>query len=539
MKKLQLLDCTLRDGGRIIDCGFTDYEICGIVSKLEEAKCDIIELGFLRNISNYSGNSTYFACVDDANRIINAINCQNDVKQSKYVLFVDFGLYEIEKLTPRTKNGVSGIRYGFTYRNLQENRYKIQQEMLLIKELGYDLYVQDVNTVGYTKEQLMNLVLFINAVQPVSFGLVDTYGTLYLDECEAIYDQIDTFLADEIAIDFHAHNNMEMAFALTQNVISKADCKRKLIIDATLNGMGKCAGNLKTELIADYLYRKCNVNIDVDIILDCIDQYIYPFAKKNSWGYSVPAFLAGLYRAHPNNIIYLTDKYRLTNRDIKYIISGIDEETRQRYDYENIDRIYREYGNNRVDDSNIYKSLSELYAEKEVLIIAPGQSVEREFDKIQAYIVENNPIVIAINFVPKFSKCDFYFFANSLRWSNYSKTIDKSKCILSSNIHNDCGVAKIVNYTSLIEDDSFVCDNSTIMLLNLLRKINIEKISIAGFDGLNPHKPNYVDASFRDENTIDEIEKMNSEIKRLFKRMVCRLDGKTEVVFLTESEYQN
>ena len=51
-KNVQILDCTLRDGGRIIDCAFPDYEIRELIEKLANAKIDIIEAGFLRDWRN-------------------------------------------------------------------------------------------------------------------------------------------------------------------------------------------------------------------------------------------------------------------------------------------------------------------------------------------------------------------------------------------------------------------------------------------------------------------------------------------------------
>jgi len=37
MKNVQILDCTLRDGGRIIDCSFEDHVIIGIGKQLKAA----------------------------------------------------------------------------------------------------------------------------------------------------------------------------------------------------------------------------------------------------------------------------------------------------------------------------------------------------------------------------------------------------------------------------------------------------------------------------------------------------------------------
>ena len=66
MKNVKILDCTLRDGGRIINCAFPDAETKDISNRLASANIDIVEVGFLRDYHNvdYKGNSTFFTDVD-------------------------------------------------------------------------------------------------------------------------------------------------------------------------------------------------------------------------------------------------------------------------------------------------------------------------------------------------------------------------------------------------------------------------------------------------------------------------------------------
>ncbi len=52
MKNIRILDCTLRDGGRIINCAFSNEEIKELSNRLADAKVDIIEVGFLRDHRN-------------------------------------------------------------------------------------------------------------------------------------------------------------------------------------------------------------------------------------------------------------------------------------------------------------------------------------------------------------------------------------------------------------------------------------------------------------------------------------------------------
>ena len=73
MKNIRILDCTLRDGGRIINCAFSNEEIKELSNRLADAKVDIIEVGFLRDHRNtdYIGNSTFFTDVDQIRQFVN------------------------------------------------------------------------------------------------------------------------------------------------------------------------------------------------------------------------------------------------------------------------------------------------------------------------------------------------------------------------------------------------------------------------------------------------------------------------------------
>ena len=61
MKNIKILDTTLRDGGRVIDCKFSDEQIRGIIKGITSAGIEIVELGFLRGSVKYAGDSTFFS----------------------------------------------------------------------------------------------------------------------------------------------------------------------------------------------------------------------------------------------------------------------------------------------------------------------------------------------------------------------------------------------------------------------------------------------------------------------------------------------
>lgn len=529
MKNVKLLDCTLRDGGRIIDCAFRDEAIKKMAQDLDDAGIDIIELGFLRNHREYNGNTTFFTAVEQMRPFI------PQKRNASYVAFIDYGMCDIETICPYDGSSIDGIRFGFTHKD----KDRVYDALRLLKSKGYTLFVQGVNSLSYTDKELLEVVEMINDIEPYSFGIVDTYGAMYLDDLSRIYHLIDHNLKPDIAIDFHAHNNFQLAFALAQEIIRYGNGRRKLIIDSTLNGMGKCAGNLCTELIADYLNRKRNYAYDLDKILDVIDEHIYSIKCTNEWGYTIPAFMAGIYQAHPNNVIYLTKKLKMRTKDVKNILSLIDSETRTRYDYDNIERIYIDYFSKTVDDSSTIEKLKEECADKSVLVLSPGASLREEQGRIDDYVARQNPLVISVNFVDGRTASSWAFFGNGARFAQCRNKKNGHPCLVVSNLTADDAEAWKVNYHSVIEEGIKCFDNSTLMLLNLLFRAGAKKVMLAGFDGFDENKAdNYIDIEFDNARYKNSFAEMNEAIGKGLAKMIERMQDKMQIKFLTRSIYE-
>lgn len=534
MKNVRVLDCTLRDGGRIINCAFPDQEIRQLSHRLANAKIDIVEIGFLRDYHDvtYTGDSTFFTDVDQMIPFID-----KDKKNTMYVAFIDYGMFDFSSLKAYDGRSIDGIRFGFTKKNYAEHKDDILRCMGIIKEKGYKLFIQGVNSLNYSDLEILELVSMVNDVHPYSFGIVDTYGAMYMDDVDRIYGLIDNNMKKDICINFHSHNNYQLSFAFAQEVIKLSRGSRQIIIDGTLNGMGKVAGNLNTELLVDYLVRKLQYDYEVDDLFDMIDDYIYQYSLKHKWGFSTAALMAGIYKSHPNNIIYLTQKFRLDTKDIGKILSMIDPDKRQRYDYDNIQKLYIEYIADKTDDYETIQSLRKLIGDREVLVLVPGNSLNEYAKGISDYIVAHDPFIISVNFVDA-NKKSYAFFGNQKRYAMLKEQRQGRKVIVSSNVHSD-GEDIVVNYHSLINRGYKYFENSTIMLLNLLKRIEVNSIAIAGFDGFDTEKKNnYIDGSYQNDRHIDEFVQLNEEIGDMLTGISETLEGKCEIHMITPSMFE-
>ena len=536
MKNVRVLDCTLRDGGRIINCAFPDQETKEIAKRLASAKIDIIEIGFLRDWKkvDYKGNSTFFTDVEQIRPYIN-----RDGNNTIYAAFIDYGMCDIDSLKPYDGTSIDAIRFGFTKKNYDEEYDEVIRWAKKIKDLGYKLFIQGVNSLNYSDLELLEVVRMINDVHPYSFGIVDTYGAMYMDDVDRLYGLIDHNMQSDICINFHSHNNYQLSFAFAQEVIMlSGTSNRQIIIDGTLRAMGKVAGNLNTELIVDFLVRKKHYDYEFEDILDILDDFIYKYSIDHKWGYSTAALMAGVYKSHPNNVIYLTEKFRLDTKDIGKLLSMIDPATRQRYDYDNIERLYTEYIADKVDDHKVISQLKTIVDGKEVLVMVPGNSLNTYREQIDAYIKHNKPVVISVNFIADESSA-LAFFGNQKRYARLEKKRIGRNVIVSSNIKPDNDKDIVVNYHSLINRGYKYFENSTLMLLNLLKRLEVKKVSLAGFDGFDVgQKTNYSDDSFQNARHVEEFEELNKEIGQMFSDYREILEGKCEIVFITPSMFQ-
>lgn len=535
MKNIRVLDCTLRDGGRIIDCAFPDQEIKEISEKLADAKIDIIEIGFIRDHReiDYKGNSTFFTDVDQMIPFI-------DKKKNRvmYVAFIDFGMCDIDALKFCDGKSIDGIRFGFTKKNYDESKEEIIRWAHVIKDKGYKLFIQGVNSLNYSDREFLEIVDMVNEIHPYSFGIVDTYGAMYMDDVDRLYGLIDHNMLSDICINFHSHNNYQLSFAFAQEMIRLSGSgSRQIIIDGTLCGMGKVAGNLNTELIVDFLVRKLHYDYEFEDILDMLDDYIYKYTLDHKWGYSTASMMAGIYKSHPNNVIYLTEKFRLDTKDIGKLLSMIDSDKRQRYDYNNIQQLYTKYVADKVDDYSAIQKLKEVWGDREVLILVPGNTLNTHQTLIKNYIMEHSPVVVSVNFVAD-DNSSYAFFGNSKRYARLREKRSGRKTIISSNVKSDNAYDIVVNYHSLINRGYQYFENSTIMLLNLLKRVTPSKITIAGFDGFDVNnEQNYADSSYQNERHIEEFEVLNNEINEMFTDICETMYPSCKIEIITPSVY--
>lgn len=526
MSRIHILDCTLRDGGYINDFNFGENTLKDVTDKLSKASIDIIECGFLVSGKN-DKNLSLFESVE---AIKNVIQIKNP--NSLYVAMIQYGKISDEEISQCDGTSIDGIRVTF-------HAHEIEGAFVLGEKLinkGYKVFMQPVDTMTYTDQELLTIIEKINTLKPFAFYMVDTLGSMYSKNLYKMVYLIDNNLDKNIMLGFHSHNNLQLSFSNAQELMAISS-KRDIIIDSSVFGMGRGAGNLCTELLAQYINENIESKYDLIPILEIMDEHIMPIYAQSPWGYSAAYYIAAVNNCHPNYATYLVNLQTLNIRDINSIIKSIPIDQKRLYDKKLISQLYLDYQRHNIDDSQALDYISDLCKDKSVLILAPGKSLLTHSNEITRYISEKNPVVFSVNHIPQFIKYDKLFISNIKRFKKIKKTAEqfKDKLICTSNISTMYDVCK-VNYSDYLNDNDIISDNAGLMLINLLKKIGVKTVALAGFDGfVYSDAKNYYNEKMINTPEHERQEILNEAVSDYFKKASKTLD----IDFITPTIYKD
>src|SRR5690606_15324869 len=91
-----------------------------------------------------------------------------------------------------------------------------------------------------------------------------------------------------VPLGFHGHNNLELGLINTLTAIENGVD----IVDATITGMGRGAGNLKTELLLTALNANKNLPVDFNALSEVVDRF-QELQLHYGWGTNLPYMVSG------------------------------------------------------------------------------------------------------------------------------------------------------------------------------------------------------------------------------------------------------
>ena len=318
-RKISLLDCTLRDGGIVLNFDYGLDRMQMIKATLESSGVDFIECGY---IDEKKGSMEGRTCFDNEVSIERTLLASGKKPGVTYLAMIDYGTFDVNKLHPRTECGIDGIRLAFHKEKWKES---IEWGKIIISK-GYDLFIQPMVSMRYSDEEYRYLIHTCNTELKGAKGfyVVDSFGQMNNTDLIHMLEIADEHVNPDMILGFHAHNNRQLAYSNALTFLS-FNSKHDMMLDASIMGIGKGAGNLCTELIETNLIREGR-NYNSNVIYDAISEYFAEQQKKTPWGYSLDYYLSSLYSCTPSYIKIFTSDDRVTTDILIELLKNMPEE---------------------------------------------------------------------------------------------------------------------------------------------------------------------------------------------------------------------
>jgi len=200
------------------------------------------------------------------------------------------------------------------------------------------------------------------------FYMVDSFGGIFHEDVKEIISLIKT--KTNIKLGFHGHNNLEMALVNTITAMEEG-CE---IVDSTITGMGRGAGNLRTELLLTYLNSKGEVYRDINFSYLSETVMLFEEMKKiYNWGTNLPYIYSGAYSLPQKQVMEWVGMNRYP---IASIVNALNNKK------------------NLLEDNLSLPNLKTETNSKDILIVGGGGSVGENEQALLVFLKQNKHIQV-------------------------------------------------------------------------------------------------------------------------------------------------
>lgn len=460
---MKILDCTLRDGGYYTNWDFDPTTVKTYLESSNHLPLDYLEVGYRSApMDEYLGE--YFYCP------LETLKRLKSVSQKKLVIILnekDVRAEHAETLLKPIKGYVDMVRMAIDPKNFKR-ALNLAKE---VKRLGFEVAfnVMYMSTWAEQKD-FLELIPQVDGVADY-FYMVDSFGGVYPQDVKDTMALVRS--KTNVKLGFHGHNNLEMALANTLTAIDEGID----IVDATMTGMGRGAGNLKTELLLTVLNAKGLIDFPYNELSKTVDDFS-KLQKQYEWGANLPYMVSGANSLPQKQVMeWVSKRYYSFNS----IIRALNNQSQGKQDNTKLPEL--DFGKEKAYNG--------------ALIVGGGPSAVNHSEAIESFLT-NNPDIIVIHASSKNALSflmvpnDQYFClvgneGHRLEEVFKGKNI-KGKCILPpyprkmgtyipKSMTDKAYELESVEFTDLYKD------SHTALALQSILALGIKEVYITGYDG--------------------------------------------------------
>jgi len=383
--RVQILDCTLRDGGYYNDWDYPFELVKRYVDAMAAAAIDVVELGFRTLQSDGYLGATAYTTDSFIERLNPARSLQLAVMlNAKEILAATDPRLAVRTAFARRAHSAVGMvriaanrneidRLGPAIEELQELGYAVALNLMQVSEIGLDV----IEAFGAQAKRFGVAYAYI----------ADSFGALRPVDISPIMTALGTGFGTNIGC--HLHDNMSYALANTMQAIDAG----AVIVDSTIQGMGRGPGNVRTEYVVMELAKRGLTEARVNPLVNLVENDFATMKAEYGWGSSLYYFQSANLSVHPTYVMELTKDDRYSPSEIVSALDRLNTRGATSFDVRRLtDAVQGEPlrypGGSKVHD---------WFTARDVLVVANGPEARAKRDEIEMFIRQHQPFVIGLN----------------------------------------------------------------------------------------------------------------------------------------------
>ena len=380
-----VLDCTLRDGGYYNDWDYSFDLVKRYVDAMAAARIDIAELGFRTLHTNEYFGATAYTTDSFIERLAipQHLSLAVMLNAKELLQAVDQRVAIRSTFSRRNYSQVSLVRIA-TNRNEVD---KLGPSIEELRELGYDVAL---NLMQISEIEHPHITAFGKQAKTfdVSYAYIaDSFGSLRPADIAPIMNALGDGFGT--AIGCHLHDNMSYALANTMEAINAG----AVIVDSTIQGMGRGPGNVRTEYLVMELARRGLTAASVQPLVNLVEHDFADLKRTYGWGSSLYYFQSANLAVHPTYVMELTKDDRYSPAEITAALDRLNERGATSFDVRRLTEA--------VQGEPLHfagrKDVDNWCTARDVLIVANGPEARAKRSEIEMFIRQHQPFVLGLN----------------------------------------------------------------------------------------------------------------------------------------------
>lgn len=478
----KVLDCTFRDGGYYNQWDFNS----DLANKYLLAVCssgiDAIEIGF-----RFSPKPTFygpFAYSSDA--FLRSLNLPEGISIGVMINGSDIASCSMQEMFSPAKNApIDRVRIALHFGKIDECEFAAKD----LKKLGYEVGVNLMQSGGKSDQQIKD-----------ACRIIADWGVDFLYFADSLGDMNSYNITHTLEImrsewngplGFHGHDNKGQALSNTMAAIDGG----ATWVDSTILGMGRGAGNTRTEYLLMELQAQ-GLPYSPDALFSLVLEDFSKLQSKYEWGPNLLYYLSAINGIHPTYIQEMTSSLKYS---VLTMLDGIKKLGSSKSNSYNKQVLVNSLAGDGIEVEGTWnpRGTFDWLEARDVLVIASGDGAKRYQEALVEYVKHKSPLVICLNsntgfpneYVDLYAACDqTRLLVEVEKYKDFHKPVLMPKLWANNEWGNvsvlDYGL-KVMSHTWRHRETSCVIPGLLVAayVFAVLAEGGAKRILLAGFDG--------------------------------------------------------